>query len=321
MVGRIQGAARAGIDGCKGRGGGAFAQGVRRGGGSSRSLGDDRGRHGKAGPRHQAPLGRRLWLRDVVRRRRSRSSNSPTKPTLAEADRLPEYRASKVPRIVHRLTADDPYYKDLEIARLAGYWQEAIDLSSARTILLSSACSATRRRWPPRPKCIEGSQLDRVAERRKLLDGGKAAVAGVDRSADRARPRRLPDAPPAGEELRSRGRDADAASRRRTGEDPLQAVRQGSLSRRHVLVALELRQGCRLRRGRHADAVPDQLCRTVRAQFRVRRQAAVRFAADAGWKSNAISIWPRLSTLFRRSTSSAAIPVRRWSIATANSWD
>ena len=37
--------------------------------------------------------------------------------TLAEADRLPEYRASKVPRIVDRVTADDPYYKDLEIAQ------------------------------------------------------------------------------------------------------------------------------------------------------------------------------------------------------------
>ncbi len=47
---------------------------------------------------------------------------------LPEADRLPAYRASKIPRIVHRLLADDPYYKDLEIARIAGLWQEAMDL-------------------------------------------------------------------------------------------------------------------------------------------------------------------------------------------------
>ncbi len=95
--------------------------------------------------------------------------------TLAEADRLPEYRASKVPRIVHRLSADDPYYKDLEIARLAGDWQEAIDLLGKddpfviRVLGNKTPLAAAK-------EVVEGSHLDQVAERKKLIDGGKAAV-------------------------------------------------------------------------------------------------------------------------------------------------
>ncbi len=95
--------------------------------------------------------------------------------TLADADRMSEYRASKLPRIVHALLADTPYYKDLEIARLAGIWQEAIDLLGkddpfvVRVLGNMTPLAAAT-------KAIEGSQLAQVAERKKLLDGGKAAI-------------------------------------------------------------------------------------------------------------------------------------------------
>ena len=95
--------------------------------------------------------------------------------TLSEADRLPEYRASKVPRIVHRLSADDPYYKDLEIARVAGYWQEAIDVLGkddpfvVRVLGNKTPLAAAQ-------EVVEGSHLDQVAVRKKLIDGGMAAV-------------------------------------------------------------------------------------------------------------------------------------------------
>ncbi len=94
---------------------------------------------------------------------------------LAEADRLSEYRASKVPRIVHRLLADTPYYKDLEIARLAGYWQEAIDVLGKDDRFVVRVLGS-RTPLAAATAVIEGSQLDQLAERRKLLDGGKAAV-------------------------------------------------------------------------------------------------------------------------------------------------
>ncbi len=95
--------------------------------------------------------------------------------TLDEADRLPEYRASKVPRIVHQLTADDPYYKDLEIARLAGYWQEAVDLLGKDDPFVVRVLG-NRTPLAAATEVIEGTRLDKVAERRKLVDGGKAAV-------------------------------------------------------------------------------------------------------------------------------------------------
>ncbi len=94
---------------------------------------------------------------------------------LPEADRLPEYRASKVPRIVHQLTADEPIYKDLEIAKLAGEWQEAIDILGkddpfvVRVLGHKTPLAAAT-------EVVEGSTLDQVAERKKLVDGGKAAV-------------------------------------------------------------------------------------------------------------------------------------------------
>jgi hypothetical protein len=95
--------------------------------------------------------------------------------TLAEADRLSGYRASRVPLIVHRLSADRPYYKDLEIARLAGLWQDAVDVLGkddpfvARVLGNKTPLAAAT-------EAVEGSQLDQVAERRKLIDGGQAAV-------------------------------------------------------------------------------------------------------------------------------------------------
>ena len=94
---------------------------------------------------------------------------------LAESDRLPEYRASRVPLIVHRLTADRPYYKDLEIARLAGIWQEAIDLLGKDDPFVVRVLG-NKTPLAAATEAVAGSQLDQVAERRKLIDGGKTAV-------------------------------------------------------------------------------------------------------------------------------------------------
>ncbi|MEP6941759.1 MAG: S46 family peptidase [Betaproteobacteria bacterium] len=94
---------------------------------------------------------------------------------LPDADRMSEYRASKIPRIVHRLSADEPYYKDLEIARLAGRWQEAAEVLGkddpfvVRVLGNKTPLEAAR-------QAVDGSQLDQVAVRRKLIEGGKAAV-------------------------------------------------------------------------------------------------------------------------------------------------
>jgi V8-like Glu-specific endopeptidase len=95
---------------------------------------------------------------------------------LPETDRLPAYRASKVPRLVLRLTADEPYYKDLEIARLAGYWQEAIDILGKDDPFVVRVLG-NKTPLAAATEVIEGTRIDRADERKKLIDGGKAATA------------------------------------------------------------------------------------------------------------------------------------------------
>jgi len=95
--------------------------------------------------------------------------------SLSEADRMSEYRASKIPRIVHRLSANEPYYKDLEIARLAGKWQEASDVLGKDDPFVVRVLGNTTPLEAAR-QVVDGSQLDQVAVRKKLIEGGKAAV-------------------------------------------------------------------------------------------------------------------------------------------------
>jgi hypothetical protein len=94
---------------------------------------------------------------------------------LPDGERLPDYRDSAIPRLLLRLTSDAPVYKDLEIARLTEIWQEATELLGAdhpfvRSVLdgKSPLAAATA--------VIEATRLDRVEERRKLIDGGAAAI-------------------------------------------------------------------------------------------------------------------------------------------------
>ena len=94
---------------------------------------------------------------------------------LPDGERLPDYRDSAIPRLLLRLMSDAPIYKDLEIARLAGLWQEAAELLGPQhpfvKIVLdgkSPLAAAT--------SAIEATRVDRVEERRKLIEGGAAAV-------------------------------------------------------------------------------------------------------------------------------------------------
>ncbi len=95
---------------------------------------------------------------------------------LPETERLPAYRASKVPRLKLRLTADEPYYKDLEIARLASYWQEAIDILGKNDPFVVRVLG-DKTPLAAATEVIEGTRIDRAEERKKLIDGGKAAAA------------------------------------------------------------------------------------------------------------------------------------------------
>ena len=94
---------------------------------------------------------------------------------LSDGERLPDYRDSAIPQLVHRLTEDAPVYKDLEAVRIADYWQEAHEVLGddhpfVRAVLQGRTPTAAA------AAAVEGSRLDRVEERRRLVDGGRAAI-------------------------------------------------------------------------------------------------------------------------------------------------
>ncbi len=94
---------------------------------------------------------------------------------LPDGERLAKYRDSEVPTLVLQLTQDAPIYKDLEIARVAGYWQEALDTLGADHPFVKRVLGG-RSPLDAATAAIEASKLDRVDERKRLVDGGLAAV-------------------------------------------------------------------------------------------------------------------------------------------------
>jgi hypothetical protein len=94
---------------------------------------------------------------------------------LPDGERLAEYRDSAIPRLTHRLTDDAPVYKDLEAVRIADYWQEARELLGddhpfVRAVLQGRTPAAAA------AAMVEGTRLEQVEERRRLVEGGRAAV-------------------------------------------------------------------------------------------------------------------------------------------------
>jgi hypothetical protein len=96
--------------------------------------------------------------------------------TLSDTERLAAYRASAIPRLTLRITASEPIYKDLEIARLAGYWQEALDLLGPDDPFVKRVLHG-KSPLDAATEVITGTRLDQADERKRLVDGGPAAVA------------------------------------------------------------------------------------------------------------------------------------------------
>jgi len=98
---------------------------------------------------------------------------------LPEGQRLAAYRDAALPQIERRLKADVPVYKDLEVARTAGQWQEAQSLLGAvhpfvRAVLAGQTPDAAAER------AVRSSKVDDAAVRLRLLDGRLAAIQASD---------------------------------------------------------------------------------------------------------------------------------------------
>jgi Peptidase S46 len=94
---------------------------------------------------------------------------------LPEDQRLAAYRDAALPELERKLKAGTPYYKDLEVARTAGQWQEAQSLLGAehpfvRAVLAGATPEAAAERW------LRTSRVDDPDVRASLISGGLAAI-------------------------------------------------------------------------------------------------------------------------------------------------
>ncbi|HSV18421.1 MAG TPA: S46 family peptidase [Casimicrobiaceae bacterium] len=94
---------------------------------------------------------------------------------LPDGERLSAYRDSAIPRLTERLVAEVPVYRDLETVRIADDFEQARetlgpDHPFVRAVLggRSAADAAAA--------LVDATHLDRAEERRRLVDGGAAAV-------------------------------------------------------------------------------------------------------------------------------------------------
>jgi hypothetical protein len=94
---------------------------------------------------------------------------------LPEAQRLAAYRDAEIPDIERRLKAEVPIYKDLEIARLAGQFEEAQQLLGAGHPFVQAVLGGVSPQAAAEA-LVRGSRLDQAGERRALLAGGVAAI-------------------------------------------------------------------------------------------------------------------------------------------------
>jgi len=128
--------------------------------------------------RHELLEGARAFNSDLFDKARAivRAAAEEPKP---DADRLPEFTASKREALEHSLFADRPTYPELEIVKLAASLRLLADEFGAGdpdvTRILNGLDPAARA-----AQLIHGTKLADPAERKRLYQGGPAAVAASD---------------------------------------------------------------------------------------------------------------------------------------------
>ena len=177
-----------------------------------------------------------------IARRLVRMTEETAKPN---AERLREYRQSNLESLQQLLFSEAPIYQDLEIVKLADSLSMYMEQAGAEDELVRKVLAGKS----PRERAaqlVKGTTLIDVAVRRKLAEGGLAAIKSS----------RRPDDPigPAGrwtlaghpKDLRRGGRGADAPGLRQDRQRAVRNFRNGRVSRRHVHVATRLRRGPRI---------------------------------------------------------------------------
>jgi hypothetical protein len=93
-----------------------------------------------------------------------------------DGQRLPGYHDSQLESLKYSLLSPAPVYKNMEIARMAGSLQQAVDELGAADPWVKAAL-AGKTPAEAAQSYIGGSKLEDPAVRRQLLEGGEAAIA------------------------------------------------------------------------------------------------------------------------------------------------
>lgn len=98
---------------------------------------------------------------------------------LPEGERLAKFRDAALPEIERRVLAEVPYYKDLEVARLAGRLAEGRALLGDEHAYVKAMLAGATPEGAAE-QAVRTSRLDQLAVRRALWAGGVAAIEASD---------------------------------------------------------------------------------------------------------------------------------------------
>lgn len=207
-----------------------------------------------------------------------RASEETAKPA---GERLREFAEARLPSLKFQLFSDEPIYEDLEIVKLSdGLAFLATTLGPDHELVQKVLAGKS-----PRDRAYElisGTKVPQdVAERKKLFEGGKAAVdAAKDPMIETVH--RGPSRPGDSQADGERNRGAEAAGLRGARLRPLRDGRRQGLPGRHVLSAARVRDREGLQGGRQGRACVHHHRRALRTQQGTAQQGALRTAEAVG---------------------------------------
>jgi hypothetical protein len=97
-----------------------------------------------------------------------------------DAERLPDYRDAALPSLRQTILAEEPYYKDLDLAMLLARAREATETLGADHPYTRALTGGNADPTAYLKDILDRTRLDDANERRRLLEGGAAAIAASD---------------------------------------------------------------------------------------------------------------------------------------------
>ncbi len=99
-----------------------------------------------------------------------------------DGERLPEYRESQLESLRFQMASSAPVYRDLETAKIAGALEQDLAEAGPGDPFVKIVLAGGKSPKEAATALVAGSKLDDPAVRKRLMDGGQAAVAASDDS-------------------------------------------------------------------------------------------------------------------------------------------